>query len=513
MRKIAISSRVLTGCLLAACLAGATGLYSLARAAGEFEMGVRMHREQSYELAVRYLRDAVRQNAHNAYAYYYLADALVQLRRLPEAKDAYLRVLSLSPQSQAGRMARQGLMRLDNPAEAPSPLWRINGKAPGSLGRGDQDRVAGLDGSGPNYLDQAKDAGQLMRWSLLKMPLKLYVDEHPDKTVQNFQPGYKRLVAVSMDQWVRALGGQIGYAFAPTRAEADIVVVWINALSQKGFRSKDGSLHYTAGLTHPTMENNLLRQMTVQIATLDVVGRPQPPEEIENTILHELGHALGIRGHSPDPKDVMSAESDGLNKLSERDIATIRKLYSLDADVSNVPTRPGGQQESPLQALARVGAAIVKQESEVAKRPNNVNLANLGQAYLQKGATLASLPGGSSPAEQADRQRQAAPWYRKALDSFDRALLVEPNDINSLFGRAVSLEALGRLNEALTATDRAISARKTDNRPYLLKASILSSLGRKAEGNNALNEFLQMTPGAENRSEVQEIRRRLAELN
>lgn len=49
-------------------------------------------------------------------------------------------------------------------------------------------------------------------------------------------------------------------------------------------------------------------------------------EQVEKLVLHELGHAIGIWGHSKDPDDIMYTHPI-VSRLSQRDINTIRKLY------------------------------------------------------------------------------------------------------------------------------------------------------------------------------------------
>ena len=59
------------------------------------------------------------------------------------------------------------------------------------------------------------------------------------------------------------------------------------------------------------------------------VGTQQGAQGLQATARHELGHALGLWGHSPQAEDVMYMAQTGLYPaISDRDVQTLRLLYS-----------------------------------------------------------------------------------------------------------------------------------------------------------------------------------------
>lgn len=63
-------------------------------------------------------------------------------------------------------------------------------------------------------------------------------------------------------------------------------------------------------------------------------GLSSDTEEVEDLVMHELGHALGIARHSPHPDDLMTAGSPPRSRPSLRDIATVQILYHSEPDIT-----------------------------------------------------------------------------------------------------------------------------------------------------------------------------------
>ena len=74
-------------------------------------------------------------------------------------------------------------------------------------------------------------------------------------------------------------------------------------------------------------------------ANLPPLSTTYSKEDIRETALHEIGHALGLAGHSLNPNDVMYFASASIERkiseLSSRDKNTIRKLYANEHQVAN----------------------------------------------------------------------------------------------------------------------------------------------------------------------------------
>jgi TonB family protein len=190
----------------------------------------------------------------------------------------------------------------------------------------DAARVAAR-GQSETYIRRVGAAGPfrntyLLHWPVKKMPLSVYLPPPPDGLFADPEAVYAAVRNGVLGWTDVASPGVPGFRFVDSHSEADIPVIWAD--------EPDGDW-YIAFCSFQVSTTQLrfgVEQILVTGRWSD--GRIAEPEEIEEVVLHETGHALGLIGHSEDPRDIMypSVVEDRSPGLSERDRATLRELYS-----------------------------------------------------------------------------------------------------------------------------------------------------------------------------------------
>lgn len=198
------------------------------------------------------------------------------------------------PASTAGAAAAQGgapvSRALQNPLEAMAALeeWRI------------------LD---------SHEQGEEPRWPGERMPLGVHIEPHPD------MPGIEDLLFSVMRQWEAA---SMGLVRLERRAlNPDIRVQWSDTV----VRGRD----YEVGHTDlQTRSGGMITGAVITLIREPLIDRHLDPGRREKrlaaTILHETGHALGLR-HSERKEDVMHHRGWQRPCLSTEDARRIRRLY------------------------------------------------------------------------------------------------------------------------------------------------------------------------------------------
>lgn len=157
-----------------------------------------------------------------------------------------------------------------------------------------------------NYLHQTK-------WP--KSSLRVFINESYES---GFAIEVKSQIQHAIEQWIEPLKWQ--YRLTGDKDDADIVIE----------RASPPPHLQTAGgqTTYKYLDNNdsIISQAKIQIFSGQYHYQDSAPPRFYSLILHELGHAFGLDGHSPFGPDLMYWKSKSI-ALTSRDLATLKQLY------------------------------------------------------------------------------------------------------------------------------------------------------------------------------------------
>lgn len=194
------------------------------------------------------------------------------------------------------------------------------------------------------YLNGSVKNGNIMRWTINPLivfisPMKFYSKPGEDSK-------YRKMVMDAFSEWSAASGGKLQFRITNVLLESNINVDWrrvdrkalghcyFNWDAQGRLYGAEVSIGLTDGRIHKAYDNDI---------------------EVYHTILHEIGHALGL-GHSPYKEDVMyTPHQYGNASLSENDRYSIQWLYRLPsgAEVKKIASRHSMSTSTDIDAVIR----------------------------------------------------------------------------------------------------------------------------------------------------------------
>ena len=240
-------------------------------------------------------------------------------------------------------------------------------------------------------------------------PISVYIEMPP--VPEELQHVYIGNVEYALDQWAGCSEGQLQFEQVDSE-DADIRIYWTD--------------EPLSGEADPLGEASLVRfdsgEFYVRISIL-LQERPSVRilmhKEMRAVLLHELGHAIGLWGHSRERSDIMYRKSSALNP-TRRDKNTLLKL------LSNPP-------DSQFHKNA-----IAELKSDISRQPDIAYLHFwLGTVYADKGeddlaiqellAALKLSPNLLKAAHRLGRIFQKEGMYGKAIAYYSKEAELEPS--------------------------------------------------------------------------------------
>ncbi len=163
----------------------------------------------------------------------------------------------------------------------------------------------------------------LWLWPKDKLPLTVYID--PPNATNGALPQYINILKDAFSDWAAASKGMISLDFVKEASKASVVCSWSKDLSK--FKNSNEAANTRIYGYKTSLDKGEMDILTVSVQN----NKPISDNPLRATCLHEVGHILGLTGHSTNPNDVMYISAtlkDSWVDLSDRDKNTLIHLYS-----------------------------------------------------------------------------------------------------------------------------------------------------------------------------------------
>lgn len=196
-----------------------------------------------------------------------------------------------------------------------------------------EEAATAINTNASDYLEELVAKNDAERWAPQRMPIKVYIQD--PRAVAGFRPEFISIFFAALSTWSNASRNKISFVSARYESEADLTLSFTS--HPEDIAQKPGEPPIEQGLARMLIaREDGSRYGRIEKATIQILvnhpsnGKPCSDEEIKETCLHEIGHTLGLNGHSSGPSDIMHWVQSfrQLPALTKRDRNTIAALYS-----------------------------------------------------------------------------------------------------------------------------------------------------------------------------------------
>ena len=169
------------------------------------------------------------------------------------------------------------------------------------------------------YIQHSLNNGRISRWDKGDFPLPIFIEKCRWYAAKGEEYKYNNMVLRALKEWEARTNGLVRFNVIDKLYDSKVNLTW-KRVDRKSL-----------GLCTFNFEKSRMFSAEVEIGLSDGIIHRQymDDNEVYHTILHELGHAVGL-GHSPDRQDIMyTPHQYGMINISDNDVQTLQYIYNL----------------------------------------------------------------------------------------------------------------------------------------------------------------------------------------
>lgn len=311
-----------------------------------------------------------------------------------------------------------------------------------------------------NYITNAVFNQKIMRWG--KLPITYSFTNKEDAPIY-----FVREIEAALTEWERATNHQLMFVEDDNKPN-----ILINFETHNPADTEDKK--YVVAYTVPSISHDILKNMEINFYLTNPYNKNFSANQVYNTALHEIAHAIGFMGHCNDKDNIMYLTKDSMSiinnlreNLSEADINTIKLLYKIKPQITN----------EDIIKSDYIPHLVLGNEKEV----NNEKIKE-AKIYIKNAP---NLPSGYIDLAEG---YVAAKDYGKAIKSLEKALrLSDTEEIKSmvLYNLAVTNFYLDKLEKSKNYLIQSMQINDSNDKHYLLGEIYI----REGNSTKAIEEY------------------------